>query len=180
LADNVAAYIPTNLISITDGQIILSSQLFGRGFLPAVDIGLSVSRVGSKAQPPAYAQVAGDMKIAYSQFLELETFSRFGTSIDEATRRVLARGERVRETLRQPLGDPWTSAEQVVAMAALNHGDFDGIPLGETAGACAMLRRECRGRLKSLAARIDRGERLDPADFKAIAKAVESAKPKPD
>ena len=100
-AQNIAAYIPTNLISITDGQVYLSPKLFQEGVLPAVDVGRSVSRVGGKAQLPAYKAVAGDLRLAYSQFEELETFSRFGTNLEDETRRSLERGRRVRETLKQ-------------------------------------------------------------------------------
>jgi F-type H+/Na+-transporting ATPase subunit alpha len=101
-AQNLSAYIPTNLISITDGQIYLSPDLFQKGVLPAVNVGLSVSRVGGKTQLPAYRAVAADLRLSYSQFEELEAFARFGTRLDEDTRRTLARGERVREVLKQP------------------------------------------------------------------------------
>jgi F-type H+-transporting ATPase subunit alpha len=111
-AQDISSYIPTNLISITDGQIYLSPRLFQKGILPAVDVGKSVSRVGGKAQLPAYRAVAGDLRISYSQFEELETFSRFGTRLDEATRRVLERGWRVREILKQPQYKPMRVSEQ--------------------------------------------------------------------
>src|SRR5659263_314012 len=100
-AQNLSAYIPTNLISITDGQVYLSPKLFQEGVMPAVDVGRSVSRVGGKAQRPAYKAVAGDLRLSYSQFEELETFSRFGTNLEEETRQALERGRRVRETLKQ-------------------------------------------------------------------------------
>src|SRR5690606_30992597 len=94
-AQNLSAYIPTNLISITDGQLYLSPDLFQRAILPAVDVGLSVSRVGGKTQLPAYRAVAAALRLSYSQFEELEAFARFGTRLDEETRRTLTRGERV-------------------------------------------------------------------------------------
>ena len=100
-AQDLAAYIPTNLISITDGQIYLSPTLFELGSLPAIDVGQSVSRVGGAAQRAAYRTVAGDLKLSYSQFLELETFARFGTRLDEPTRRVIEHGRRIRECLKQ-------------------------------------------------------------------------------
>ena len=105
-AQNIAAYIPTNLISITDGQIYLTPGLFQKGIFPAVDVGKSVSRVGGKAQLPAYRAVAGDLRLSYSQFQELEAFSRFGTRLDERTRKTLEHGYRVREVLKQAQFDP--------------------------------------------------------------------------
>ncbi|MBT5664763.1 MAG: F0F1 ATP synthase subunit alpha, partial [Rhodospirillaceae bacterium] len=105
-AENLAAYIPTNLISITDGQIYLSPRLVQRGQLPAVDLGKSVSRVGGKAQSPAFRAVAGDLRIVMSQFEELETFARFGTRLDEETRERLKRGRAVRAILRQQERQP--------------------------------------------------------------------------
>ena len=100
-AQNISAYIPTNLISITDGQIYLSPSLFELGVLPAVDVGKSVSRVGGKAQRAAYRAVAGDLKLAYAQFEELETFARFGARLDESTRKVIEHGRRIRACLKQ-------------------------------------------------------------------------------
>ncbi len=100
-AQNIAAYIPTNLISITDGQIYLSPKLFELGVLPAVDVGKSVSRVGGKAQRGVYLEVTGDLKLAYAQFEELETFARFGTRLDEHTQEVITHGQRIRACLMQ-------------------------------------------------------------------------------
>ena len=100
-AQNISAYIPTNLISITDGQIYLSPSLFELGVLPAVDVGKSVSRVGGKAQRAAYRAVAGDLKLAYAQFEELETFARFGARLDENTRKIIEHGRRIRACLKQ-------------------------------------------------------------------------------
>ena len=101
-AQDISAYIPTNLISITDGQIYLSPSLFELGVLPAVDVGKSVSRVGGKAQRAAYRVAAGDLKLAYAQFEELETFSRFGARLDESTRKIIEHGRRIRACLKQP------------------------------------------------------------------------------
>ncbi|MGB5096274.1 MAG: alternate F1F0 ATPase, F1 subunit alpha, partial [Porticoccaceae bacterium] len=100
-AEDISAYIPTNLISITDGQIYLSPSLFELGVLPAIDVGKSVSRVGGKAQLAAYRAVAGDLKLAYAQFEELETFARFGARLDEDTRKVIEHGRRIRACLKQ-------------------------------------------------------------------------------
>ncbi len=100
-AQDISAYIPTNLISITDGQVYLSPTLFELGILPAVDVGKSVSRVGGQAQRAAYGNLAGDLKLAYSQFEELESFARFGARLDEATRKVIDHGRRIRACLKQ-------------------------------------------------------------------------------
>ncbi len=128
-AQNISAYIPTNLISITDGQIYLSPALFELGVLPAVDVGKSVSRVGGKAQRPAYRSVTGALKLAYAQFEELETFAKFGTRLDEHTRKTIEHGRRIRSCLKQPASEPVPLSEQIVVLLALIHGLFDSIPL---------------------------------------------------
>lgn len=128
-AQNLSAYIPTNLISITDGQIYLSPALFELGVLPAIDVGKSVSRVGGKAQRPAYRSVAGDLKLAYAQFEELETFARFGTRLDEHTRKTIEHGRRIRTCLKQPEFETFSVAEQIAVLLALTEGLFDTVPL---------------------------------------------------
>jgi len=130
-AQNMAAYIPTNLISITDGQIYLSPKLFELGVLPAVDVGQSVSRVGSKAQLADYSKVAGSLKLAYAQFEELENFARFGTRLDDDTRKTLAHGQRIRACLKQPEHQPVPAAAQISLLQALVAGKFDDVPLEE-------------------------------------------------
>ena len=127
-AQNISAYIPTNLISITDGQIYLSPKLFELGILPAVDVGKSVSRVGGQAQLPAYRTIA-DLKLQYSQFEELESFSRFGTRLDEHTRQVIEHGKRIRTCLKQQELQPMTVPEQIVILFALTSGLFDKVPI---------------------------------------------------
>ena len=127
-AQNMSAYIPTNLISITDGQIYLSPDLFQKGVLPAVDVGKSVSRVGGKTQYPAFRSVAGRLRLSYSQFEELEAFSRFGTRLDEATKATLEHGRRVREILKQPPFSPLSAAEQVAVLLAVSGNLLDGVP----------------------------------------------------
>jgi F-type H+-transporting ATPase subunit alpha len=128
-AQNISAYIPTNLISITDGQIYLSPDLFQKGQLPAIEVGKSVSRVGGKAQLPAYRKVAGDLRLSYSQYQELEAFSRFGTKLDEETRQKLEHGRRVREILKQDQFRSLTAAEQIAVLYGVNRGLFDDLPL---------------------------------------------------
>jgi F-type H+-transporting ATPase subunit alpha len=140
-AQNISAYIPTNLISITDGQIYLSPVLFRKGQFPAVDIGRSVSRVGGKAQLAAYRAVAGDLRLAYAQFEELETFSRFGTRLDEETLRRLERGRRVREVLKQGEHDPLSVPEQILVLLAATGGLLDEVPVARMPEAEAALRQ---------------------------------------
>ena len=124
-AQNISAYIPTNLISITDGQIYLSPSLFELGVLPAVDVGKSVSRVGGKAQRAAYRAVAGDLKLAYAQFEELETFARFGARLDEDTRKIIEHGRRIRACLKQPEFAPVSVPAQIAVLLALTAELFD-------------------------------------------------------
>jgi F-type H+/Na+-transporting ATPase subunit alpha len=128
-AQNISAYIPTNLISITDGQIYLSPKLFELGVLPAVDIGKSVSRVGGKAQLPAYRSITGDLKLAYSQFEELESFARFGTRLDEHTQKIIDHGKRIRICFKQHELHPMSVPKQIITLLALTTGLFDTIPI---------------------------------------------------
>ncbi len=128
-AQNISAYIPTNLISITDGQIYLSPKLFELGILPAVDVGKSVSRVGGKAQLPAYRSVTGNLKLAYAQFEELENYARFGTRLDDNTRTTIEHGKRIRNWLKQNELHPLSVSEQIVELLALTAGLFDTIPI---------------------------------------------------
>jgi F-type H+-transporting ATPase subunit alpha len=128
-AQDIAAYIPTNLISITDGQLYLSPSLFELGVLPAVDVAKSVSRVGGAAQLAAYRAIAGSLKLAYSQFEELEAFARFGTRLDDSTRRVIEHGQRIRACLKQPQFAAVPVFEQITVLLALTSALFDAIPL---------------------------------------------------
>ncbi|MFU2508245.1 alternate F1F0 ATPase, F1 subunit alpha [Pseudoalteromonas sp. ASV78] len=134
-AQNISAYIPTNLISITDGQIYLSPSLFELGVLPAVDVGKSVSRVGGKAQLAAFRAVAGDLKLTYAQFEELETFARFGARLDQDTAKSIEHGRRIRASLRQPESSPLAVAEQIILLLALTSGLFDTIALAKMTAA---------------------------------------------
>jgi F-type H+-transporting ATPase subunit alpha len=160
-AQNISAYIPTNLISITDGQIYLSPELFRKGQLPAVDVGKSVSRVGGKAQLAGFRAVAGDLRLAYAQFEELETFARFGTRLDEDTKRRLERGRRVREILKQDEHDLFGVPEQVVVLLATTAGLLDEVPLDAVADAEADLRTLVRERRPELGERIASGREFD-------------------
>ncbi|MCP5158961.1 MAG: alternate F1F0 ATPase, F1 subunit alpha [Gammaproteobacteria bacterium] len=163
-AQNLSAYIPTNLISITDGQIVLSPELARKGILPAVDVGQSVSRVGGKTQLPAYRAIAAELRLAYAQFEELETFARFGTRLDEATRRTIERGRRVREVLKQPPYQPLPVAEQVAVLLAVTEGVFDPIPLEQIAAAEQTVRTQVVARCPEIGSRIVSGSLLSAAD----------------
>jgi len=130
-AGDVSAYIPTNVISITDGQIFLESDLFYSGVRPAINVGISVSRVGGNAQVRAMRKVAGRLKLNLAQYRELEAFAQFGSELDPATQRTLARGERMVATLNQPQYQPWPVEEQVVAIFAGINGYLDDIPTAQ-------------------------------------------------
>lgn len=169
---NMSAYIPTNLISITDGQIYLSPDLFQKGVLPAVDAGRSVSRVGGKTQLPAYRAVAGDLRLAYSQFVELEAFSRFGTRLDDATRKAIEHGRRVREILQQSQYQPLSAPEQIAALLAVSSGLLDKTPLSEIADAEEVIRRAMTRKLPDLSAAMQSGEKLASEDREKILEMV--------
>jgi F-type H+-transporting ATPase subunit alpha len=128
-ANDVSAYIPTNVISITDGQIFLESDLFYQGIRPAVNVGISVSRVGSSAQIKAMKQVAGPIKGELAQYREMAAFSKFGSDLDISTQKLLARGERLTELLKQPQYQPMAVEEQVAVIYAGTRGYLDAIPV---------------------------------------------------
>ena len=130
-AGDIAAYIPTNVISITDGQIFLESSLFFSGVRPAINVGTSVSRVGGNAQTKAMRKVAGRLRLDLAQYRELEAFAQFGSELDAATQSALGRGERMVATLNQPQYQPWAAEEQVVAIYAGINGWLDKIPVGQ-------------------------------------------------
>ena len=174
-AQNISAYIPTNLISITDGQIYLSPELFEKGQLPAIDIGSSVSRVGGKAQLPAYRAVAGDLRLNYSQFEELESFARFGTQLDKETRRKLTRGRRVREVLRQREHQHLRVPEQIAELLAANEGLFDDIEIKDIRPAQEIVRQAVLQELPDLCERIEDGGELEKDDRNALIDAMRTA-----
>jgi F-type H+-transporting ATPase subunit alpha len=141
-AGHISAYIPTNLISITDGQIYLDTRLFNAGLRPAIDVGLSVSRVGGKAQSGILRRVAGDLRLLYAQLHELETFTRFGAELEPETRARLERGRRLREALKQPRLKPWRVGHEAALFFAVGNGCLDPVPV-ERVEACldALCRR---------------------------------------
>jgi len=174
-AQNISAYIPTNLISITDGQIYLSPGLFEKGHLPAIDIGTSVSRVGGKVQLPAFRAVAGNLRLMYAQFEELETFARFGTQLDAETRRKLTRGLRVREVLKQRERDHLDVPEQIAALLAATEGLFDELESDAVAEAEETVRRAVRARRPDICNRIADGAALGDEDRAALIETMRGA-----
>ncbi|MGD0022206.1 MAG: alternate F1F0 ATPase, F1 subunit alpha [Smithellaceae bacterium] len=173
-AQDLSSYIPTNLISITDGQIYLSPVLFNKGILPAVDVGKSVSRVGGKTQLPAYRSVAGDLRLSYSQFEELESFSRFGTRLDESTRKTLERGWRVREILKQGQYKPLRASEQIASLLSVTGGSLDNVPTEKVREAEAHVLQSVTEQLPELCGRIEAGNKLELSDRDSILNKVKA------
>jgi len=183
-AQDISAYIPTNLISITDGQIYLSPSLFELGVLPAVDVGKSVSRVGGKAQRAAYRAVAGDLKLAYAQFEELETFARFGARLDDDTRKIIEHGRRIRACLKQPEFAPVPIPAQIAVLLALTAELFDPVPLDQMAEAESAVRAAAAQIPPEVCLRFESTEKLTDEDRAAIIQIARQAlapfQPKPE
>ena len=183
-AQDISAYIPTNLISITDGQIYLSPSLFELGVLPAVDVGKSVSRVGGEAQWAAYRAVAGDLKLAYAQFEELETFARFGARLDDDTRKIIEHGRRIRACLKQPEFAPVTVPAQITVLLALTANLFDPVPLDQMTDAGHAVREAAATIPTEVSARFETAAKLSDEDKKTVVeiarKALVPFQPKPE
>jgi F-type H+-transporting ATPase subunit alpha len=175
-AENLSAYIPTNLISITDGQIYLSPRLVRKNQFPAVELGVSVSRVGGKAQTKAFRSVAGNLRVTLSQFEELEGFARFGTRLDDATRARLIRGGAVRTALRQAERDPMSSIEQLAVIVAAMEGQFDGLSEPETLTVMTNLRAAVVRSLGGLAHRITENAPVSDTDRAQIVALAQAAR----
>jgi F-type H+-transporting ATPase subunit alpha len=167
-AQDISAYIPTNLISITDGQIYLSPALFELGALPAVDVGKSVSRVGGQAQFASYRAVAGDLKLAYAQFEELEAFSRFGTRMDEGTRKTIEHGKRIRACLKQGEFAPMSVPAQIALLLALAADLFDSVPIERMKDAQGALTEAAKRIPPDVRERLATAAVLSAADREAI------------
>jgi F-type H+-transporting ATPase subunit alpha len=170
-ANDVSAYIPTNVISITDGQIFLETDLFFQGIRPAVNVGLSVSRVGSSAQTKAMKKVAGKIKGELAQYREMAAFAQFGSDLDASTQRLLARGSRLTELLKQPQFSPLKMEEQVVVIYAGVNGYLDAIPVAKVAAFESGLLSLLRGKNADILDTI-RGTRDLSDDTAAKLKAV--------
>jgi len=175
-AQNVSAYIPTNLISITDGQIYLNPDLFQSGFLPAVDIGLSVSRVGGKTQIAGMKRLAQEVRLAYTQFLELEQFTKFGTTLDPRTVSSLERGRRLRELLKQSANDPVPLAEQVLLLHVAAEDLLTDVPTDRMREFEQRFREAVGRRLADLVARIADGQPVTDEDRAAIRATAEQVR----
>jgi F-type H+-transporting ATPase subunit alpha len=163
-AQNMSAYIPTNLISITDGQIYLSPTLFELGALPAVDVGQSVSRVGGKAQRAAYRAVSGDLKLAYAQFEELETFARFGARLDADTTKIIEHGRRIRACLKQAESAPVSESAQIAVLLALTAKLFDTVTMDRMTEAESAVREAATKIPPDVGARFDTAKALSAED----------------
>lgn len=167
-AQDISAYIPTNLISITDGQIYLSPALFELGILPAVDVGKSVSRVGGKAQRAAYRGVTVDLKLTYAQFEELETFARFGARLDDDTLKIIEHGRRIRACLKQPEFAPVSMAEQIAVLVALTADLFDDINLDNMPAAEQAVRDAAANITDDIVERLESTDKLSKDDKAVI------------
>jgi F-type H+/Na+-transporting ATPase subunit alpha len=167
-AQNISAYIPTNLISITDGQIYLSPAMFELGVLPAVDVGKSVSRVGGKAQWAAFRAVTGDLKLAYAQFEERETFSRFGAQLDADARAIIEHGKRIRACLGQSESFPVSVAAQILILLALSERLFDKVPIERMGEAQQALQIAATTLPSALCARFESAEEFSDKDRATI------------
>ena len=183
-AQDISAYIPTNLISITDGQIYLSPSLFELGVLPAVDVGKSVSRVGGEAQWAAYRAVAGDLKLAYAQFEELETFARFGARLDDDTRKIIEHGRRIRACLKQPEFSPVSVPAQITVLLSLTANLFDPVPLEKMTEATHVVREAANTIPAEVSGRFETAAKLSDEDKNAVVeiarKALVPFLPKPE
>jgi len=167
-AGDVSAYIPTNVISITDGQIFLETELFYQGIRPAINVGLSVSRVGSAAQIKAMKQVAGRIKLELAQYREMAAFSQFASDLDAATQRLLARGSRLTELLKQPQFAPVSVEEQVVAIFAGTRGYLDTIAVADVGRFEASVLRELRATHPELLDAIRTEQEISPTVEKGL------------
>jgi F-type H+-transporting ATPase subunit alpha len=174
-ANDVSAYIPTNVISITDGQIFLESDLFYSGVRPAINVGISVSRVGGNAQTKAMKKVAGKLRLDLSQYRDLEAFAQFGSELDPETQRALARGERLVEMLNQKERQPLSVAEQVASIYSGTGGHLDRIKTGRVPEFLSRLLESLQANQSDLMKRIDESGQLSDDDEKALGEAIETA-----
>ena len=175
-AGDVSAYIPTNVISITDGQVFLSKDLFNSGIKPAIDVGISVSRVGSAAQIKAMKQVAGKLKLELAQFAELEAFSQFASDLDKATLAQLARGQRLRELLKQPSGSPRRVEEQVAIIYAGTNGFLDDLAVDQVSPFAFALQEYLNVKDESFFKDVLASKKLSSEGEEMLKKAIDAVK----
>ena len=172
-AGDVSAYIPTNVISITDGQIFLETELFHSGVMPAINPGISVSRVGGSAQLKAMKKVAGELKLMYSQYLELRAFAQFGSDLDADTKARLALGERIVEVLKQGRNEPMRAGCQVAVLYAVTHGYLDNVPVDGVRGYEKRLCERIQAEHSRLLERIEAGF-YDDSDVEELTEALDA------
>ena len=177
-AGDVSAFVPTNVISITDGQIFLESDLFNAGFRPAINAGLSVSRVGGAAQTKIIKKLGGGVRLALAQYRELAAFSQFASDLDEQTRKQLERGERVMELMKQPQYTPLTVADMAVSLFAVDRGYVDDVEVGQVVGFEKAMHDYMRSQHKDLLDTINRTGEYDDETEKALSQALEEFKAK--
>jgi F-type H+-transporting ATPase subunit alpha len=175
-AGDVSAYIPTNVISITDGQIYLLSDLFYAGIRPALDVGISVSRVGSNAQTKAMKKVAGRLKLDLAQYRSLAAFAQFGSSLDKATRDQLERGQRMTELLKQPQYQPVSLANEVLVLYAATNGYFDDVPIEKVRAFETAFVRFMEASHPDIGRKITETKDLDSETEKALKQAIDDFK----
>ncbi|HSX45583.1 MAG TPA: F0F1 ATP synthase subunit alpha, partial [Candidatus Saccharimonadia bacterium] len=173
-AGDISAYIPTNVISITDGQIFLETSLFYQGIRPAISVGLSVSRVGGDAQTKGIKSVGGGMKLALAQFRELAAFSQFSTDLDPETRQTIERGQRLTEMLKQPQYSPYAIWEMYSSLLAGTKGAFDAVPVEKIDQAEQALHRELKSKHAKLVEALNTGDKPTDAQNDQIMKVAKS------
>ena len=174
-AGDISAYIPTNVISITDGQIFLETDLFYQGIRPAISAGLSVSRVGGAAQTKAVKSVGGNLKLGLSQFRELASFAQFGSDLDDATKAQIDRGQRLTELLKQPQYQPMSVWEQFVSIHAVTSGAFDSVPVTKIKEAQAALLTQLWKNNKDAMRELNKGDKPTDEQLKLIDGATQAA-----
>jgi F-type H+-transporting ATPase subunit alpha len=175
-AGDVSAFVPTNVISITDGQIFLETDLFNAGIRPAMNAGISVSRVGGAAQTKVIKKLGGGVRLSLAQYRELAAFAQFASDLDEATRKQLERGRRVTEVMKQPQYHPLSVADQALTLFAVNRGYFDDVDVNKIQAFESALRSTIREKQKALMDRIESTKDLSADDEKALAAAIEEFK----
>jgi F-type H+-transporting ATPase subunit alpha len=175
-AGDVTAFVPTNVISITDGQIFLETDLFNAGIRPAINAGISVSRVGGAAQTKAIKKLGGGVRLALAQYRELAAFAQFASDLDEATRKQLERGRLVTELMKQPQYAPLSVSEMAVTLFAVNRGYFDGVDVKKVLSVDGAMRSFAKAKHAALMARIEDTKDLSPDDEKALAAALDGFK----
>jgi len=175
-AGDVSAFVPTNVISITDGQIFLETDLFNAGIRPAINAGISVSRVGGAAQTKVIKKLGGGVRLALAQYRELAAFAQFASDLDEATRKQLERGRMVTELMKQPQYRPLSVAEQAITLFGVNRGYFDDVPVDKALAFEAALRHFVKTQAAPLFERMESTKDLNADDEKALAQAIEDFK----